>query len=80
MSSLADTKKNTSNKKPQCPKCNGKSTLGYLNGRNGKVNYFCNKCFIEITFNNKGRAISFSEISADGSIIGVNIKINKNKK
>lgn len=69
-----------SDKKPTCPKCDEKSTLGYLNGRNGKVNYFCSKCSIEVTFSNSGNAISFAELSADGTYRETLIKGTKKNK
>lgn len=67
-------------KKPRCPKCNNTSTLGYLNGRNGKINYFCNNCSIEVTFDDCGEVISFTELSADGSTKETRIKKTRSKK
>ena len=69
-------------KKPRCPRCNNTSTLGYLNGRNGKTNHFCNNCSIEVAFDGYGEVISFTELSADGSVMETQIKKprKKNKK
>lgn len=69
-----------SNHKPKCPKCESTSTLGYLNGRNGKVNYFCSKCSIEATFNVKNEVVSFSELSADGTTKETLVKKSRAKQ
>lgn len=82
---MAGKKKSNNNssikieKKPKCPRCYNSSTLGYLNGRNGKINYFCNNCSIEATFDNYGEVISFIELSADGTAKETRIKKLKKK-
>lgn len=70
------TKENVNRiRRPICPKCNESHTMGYLNSRNGKFNYFCNNCSLEIVFNNNFIATSFVELFSDGSSKETKIKI-----
>lgn len=69
-------------RRPICPRCKESHTMGYLNSRNGKFNYFCSNCSLEIIFNNDFVAISYVELFSDGSSKEIKLKVNKysNKK